>query len=269
MASIGSLEGTVSGEGGYPSYEGFWKRARSATTLGKKFGHILKLTGWTQNGTTVSDCVEYVYEKYWDWSLFLKEVETNKADYRGWFNAAYATQTQFVQVGTGDPWGTFKKVVSPLPGAVGALAVDGSKLKSKDGNALVRQPTVFPIERAKNLFFTMNAPSVDAQNPAMPLPNDFWTETALANLSSAAETGCGGHPLEFVPCDPVLQAKLFAGQSKTVVETWEWHQNISAALMAAGWTDEHLSNILARFGCGKAGGLRAHRRCNGSQLIGR
>lgn len=223
-------------EGSLESYEGFWKRYHSAKGLQKAFLDIA-IAGWDTNGNDVTSCTEYVYEKYYDWSLYQDQVHHKGADFRAYVDKAYKRTNAFVLSGNNQL--TVVKV--PADGAIGAMGIDGEPLRSRDNTILPRQPVIGPVQRSKNIFFTL-APeqAPDPNNPPAPQPASYWPPHLDPYLPPEAYTGCGGGVLGFQPCDATLAVELWAGKDIEYTEDWAWHEQMSDDLEAAGWLDEHL-----------------------------
>ncbi len=212
---------SLSYSGGYTSMKGFRRRVKAAKSWAA-LAYAMMLSQWNENGNYVGSCEEYVYEKYYDYTRF-EDQTLGTGSFRKYYDVAYgATPLR----GGG---------VAPTPGAIGTKGVLGQPLASKDGTALVRQPNIAK-HRRKNTFYTL--PPDDA-TPGMPRGPE-WPEEILPFINEGAIKGCGGSLNRLVVCDPTLSAARYAGRDEKVIESWAFHQNMSATMAANGFIDEEL-----------------------------
>ncbi len=159
---------------------------------------------WDNNGYAVNTCREYIWEKYYDYSLFEAGAATNSNDPRALVNIAY-----------GGPDG---------PQSIGSRAVLGIPLSQKDGT-----PTGvnigFPTSpQVKNTFYTAKLADDVPEMVAV----DCYQRNAVA-------------PFAIVLNDTDLYNTLVNGPKH--IENFAWHQAMNEHLRDAGYLDEELYRL--------------------------
>lgn len=175
-----------------------------------------RLAQWDNNGPLVESCREYVYEKYYDYSLFQDRVRELCYDYRGIFDVAYEPATAGGRI---EDW------------AIGTKRISGQPLRQKDNTPLVVQPDFPTTPQPKNSFFALKV--VDPAERQAIL--NAWNATAPEDRPP--------HPIALFKglmlLDADLHQRLATGQaSHTYVESWQWHKDMNDSL--AGYLDEEL-----------------------------
>ncbi|NOK19687.1 hypothetical protein [Corallococcus carmarthensis] len=99
--------------------------------------------GWNASGNVINSCAEYVFEKYYDYSVFEDAIASAGSDHRAIYSVAYA--------------------IAPLGGstpasAIGTRGVSSPQQRGKDGT-LITPAITFPSGAPKNQFFTVPPPS--------------------------------------------------------------------------------------------------------------
>jgi hypothetical protein len=218
--------GGQSASGGTSQYQGHrmreWTRASSGSPGGNDPLGLFDLfvrQQWDDNGIGVGSCREYVYEKYYDYSLFEDATMGLGHDWRGVYDVAYAGED-----------------ASAPRSAIGRRGVLGVPLAARDGTALPH-PIQFPLgPQPKNPFFTFE-PLTDAER------DDKLSDPQVLFDSNPPELqGSCGFSLDApVFCDDDLHQRLQDGFPLTVTESFAWHEAKSEALAAAGFHDEQLA----------------------------
>jgi hypothetical protein len=215
---------------------------------------------WAANGLRVSSCAEYVYEKYYDYSLFEDATQSLGADWRAVFQVAfYGTADVSPDAPSPDPkaggsWGAQLGATSLGTAAQAALEVDRPRaaigwwglrhepVRSKDGVPLARQIDFPPGPAPRNVFFQTDGHFAG--------PEERPVDPRLLTASGR----CGFDPTYLTICDPTvvgpqgqtLRDVLLASYAEAAArppsapESWEWHWEKSEELAAAGYLDEEL-----------------------------
>lgn len=168
---------------------------------------------WTQNGARVGSCREYVYEKYYDFSLFQDRIAQECNDYRNIFDVAYAPA-----------------VGGQIPAsAIGTKGLAGVPLAQRDGTPLALQPSFPTGPQPKNAFFALKVASDAKRQQAL---SAWQIDPIYPHPSSLFLDG-------LVLIDDDLHQRLSVGQAVyTHEETWQWHLGMSNGL--ASYLDEEL-----------------------------
>lgn len=163
---------------------------------------------WEANGDAVKSCREYVYEKYFDYSLFEDETTRFANDPRAVVGTAFG------------PAGLRRSI-----GTRGAL---GQLLRQHD-NTPFETTIDFPTNQKKNTFFTTPPDAVDVVIDGV-LHNFF------------VEPNCLGREAVYISGvhlnDPSLRALLDADPRHD--ESFAWHRAMSDAQFERGVLDEEL-----------------------------
>ncbi len=222
---------------------------------------------WQANGTTVESCAEYVYEKYYDYSLYEDRVEALGGDYRAAYEAAfegsppadYEPPSQEKAAGVFGRsraaairrQGGFERL-SPAAGlssgltpgdlihfppahALGSKGMYELPLRARDGALLQPQVSLSSARQPRNIFF-----AIDRVGTPEPWDNldEMWQVGACGIASSAVTI-----------CDPDLAEQLnliYAAPDAEVIKDWGWHKRKSEALAAEGFLDEELEGFEQR-----------------------
>ncbi len=181
--------------------------------------------GFDANTTNVNSCREYVFEKYYDYSLFEERAARLGSDYRAVFDLAYAP------LGAG----------APTRWAIGTLGRMGEPLRQRNG-VVLGQDVAFPTApQPKNIIFS-HKPFTSHQG----LNNTVVTrEALLADFAANPAAWVGGRPVAgdgLLIMDNALHATVLDGHlNHTYVESWDYHYNKSVELQ--GFLDEELQEL--------------------------
>jgi hypothetical protein len=169
--------------------------------------------GWNANGYVLGSCSEYVFEKYYDYSVFEDAIVGHGNDYRTIFNIAYA-QARFGGL---------------VPAsAIGTRALTDPIQRGKDGVAF-NPPITFPQDQPKNGYFTVPLPMEGSkvkivkgqEDTVITLPDG----SVVINLKSLQRPGLDLTGVTFV--DANMAPTITAGATY-YDESWAWHKNMSA-----------------------------------------
>jgi len=222
---------------------------------------------WEANGTRVDSCTEYVYEKYYDYSLYEDRVDALGGDYRAAYEAAYEGsppadyEPPAREKREGDParsrsaavrrHGGFQQF-SPAAGlaagleahdlvhfppshAIGAKGMYGLPLRARDATVLMPQVTLSTADQPRNAFFALD-------RVATPLPyedlDEMW-QVGTCGLAASAVTICDADLADQL-------AAIYAEPDAQVMKDWAWHKRKSQALAEAGFLDEELEGFEQR-----------------------
>ncbi|NVJ24500.1 hypothetical protein HUW62_25060 [Myxococcus sp. AM011] len=136
---------SLSGLSGF--YLGTVHRAQAYFPATTPFASRVKLsrsqqrTGWENSGNVINSCAEYVFEKYYDYSVFEDAIAAAGTDYRAIYNIAYGVALNG----------------NPVPvSAIGTRGISSPTQRGRDATAF--QPSItFPTGLPKNEFFTVPA----------------------------------------------------------------------------------------------------------------
>ncbi len=181
----------------------------SAAAQSRQVFRLLRRAQWIDNGIAVKSCEEYVYEKFYDYTVFEDQVvRVGLENHRAIYERAFATG-------------------SPAPvSAIGTRHLDGSSLKGRDGrpfDAAVPFTTL-----PKNQFFTAPRPKTDAQVSFVKGPADrvdYFPGTKRVRITLAH---LQRQSLNFVGVDyddETLAATLEPGRSY-YQESFDWHRQM-------------------------------------------
>lgn len=188
----------------------YYPATTSAATWKKVFDGLLRYA-WNESGVTVDSCAEYVYEKYYDYSIFEDAAAHGGPDYRAIFNAAYATDD-----GTGSVPAT----------AIGTRGIANPVQYGKDGTPF-SSSIVFPSGAPKNEFFTVPPPktgkvtiSAGSSDQVSILPGT--NGGALITLKNLTRNlNLYGTVLPSALLNTIAQGASFYDES------WSWHRSMS------------------------------------------
>lgn len=231
-------------EGGHTQYQSHrlreWTRS-SSVAPGGGIAAAVQATNdanaraaWNANGVEVDTCREYVYEKYYDYSLFENAIQSLGHNWRAVFDIAYdLVQVQADPDGIGggpqpnDPFSAPRR-------AIGRRGVMGLPMKARD-NSLLPRAVVFPSGlQPKNPLFALPVLDDDARQWILD-----HTEVPF-DLTPDLQGSCGYNLATPVFCDDSLHQRLLDAEAHRFEETWAWHEQKSAALANAGYHDEQL-----------------------------
>lgn len=223
---------------------------------------------WDANGIRVDSCEEYVYEKYYDYSLFEDAAAALGEDYRAVFDIAYAgapdiqfllpdvlhMQTKAGGAAVRPSRQTSAIATSPAvtpalvlgSPAIAARALRGVTAKSKDGRPLLPQPALTGEIIPRNAFFQL--PSVPDSIGIDPPWIFLFPGNVAGNLMEELQTSYGRCSLRIgtpVICDETLRAAVQNAYEQAAVaapryDTFWWHKYQSDRLANGGFLDEEL-----------------------------
>ncbi|MET0403758.1 MAG: hypothetical protein ABW123_15215, partial [Cystobacter sp.] len=175
--------------------------------------------GWNASGNVINSCSEYVYEKYYDYSVFEDAYVKKGNDYRAIYNLAYASSPRGVPAS-----------------AIGTRGMQSPLLRGKDGTAI--NPNInFQSGLPKNEFFTVPLAgqptkvviAAGAEDKILSLPG--MVMVTLKNLQRGLNLG--GLVFNDSSLKPIIQ------QGDTYYnESWSWHKAMNEANAAV--LDEEL-----------------------------
>ncbi|RYZ44170.1 MAG: hypothetical protein EOO71_00425 [Myxococcaceae bacterium] len=209
-------------------YLGSVNRARAyfpATTLYAsklKNNRAQQRNGWNTSGNVINSCAEYVFEKYYDYSVFEDAISSAGSDHRAIYNVAYA--------------------LAPLGGstptsAIGTRGMSNAQQRGKDGT-LITPAITFPSGAPKNQFFTVPPPvqgrvtvGAGSIDKASVIPGVLGGAIiTLKNLSRPLNLS--GTVLDTARLNTLAQGASYYNES------WTWHRSMSQR--NAGVLDEEL-----------------------------
>ena len=231
--------------GGTSHYQGHvsreWTRASSDApgdegggVFGPGLADALARLAWDDNGVAVASCREYVYERYYDYSLFEDAIMGLGDDYRSIFQVAYDEGAVRRMGDRRDAEPDLRAV--PLS-AIGTRGIAGEPQAARD-DTLLEPQIAFPGEvQPKNGLYRVGL--LDAQDRA----DARATYDAAVAIGDGArfQGSCGSALAGPVFCDDTLYQDLIDGAAVTHVESWAWHKQMSDDLQAAGFLDEELA----------------------------
>lgn len=186
------------------------------TSTTERLLRTARLMRWNENGPVIESCREYVYEKYYDYSLFQDRVRELCYDYRGVFDVAYEPATASGRI---EDW------------AIGTKRLNGQPLRQKDNTPLEVQPDFPTTPQPKNSFFALKVLAPAERQAVI----DAWNSVPANERLPHPVVMLKGLVLQ----DPDLHQRLALGQAThTHVESWQWHKDMSDGL--AGYLDEEL-----------------------------
>lgn len=165
---------------------------------------------WNANGYVVDSCNEYVYEKYYDYSVFEDKAVTYGNNARSIYNTAYA----------------LSRVGAPPAYAIGSRALLDPIQRGKDGTPFTPAIT-FPTGQPKNQFFTVPLAasskvliSQGSEDKVTVLPGNGGVIISLKSLQRPLNLS----GVSFV--DTTLPGIINQGASY-YDESWAWHKSMA------------------------------------------
>lgn len=200
------------------------------------FDFDLEKIAWDANGLTVTSCAEYVYESYYDFSVFEDAIAGLGNDYWAiWAVAfAYAGLTQIPGPDGVDPKRigfaaarsrAIVDLFDPPASALGTRILSGQPLAARNGDPVSPQPTL--TRREPNPWFRIG-PFFPAEPPEDP----------------DAVGECGVDLRGPTICDPDLHDRLLAAinaRQSPDTSSFTWHYRKGAALRSADLLVEEYS----------------------------
>ncbi|ATB40507.1 hypothetical protein CYFUS_005956 [Cystobacter fuscus] len=175
---------------------------------------------WNANGNVIDSCNEYVYEKYYDYSVFEDAFVKLGNNYRAIFNTAYAPAVNGVTPAS----------------AIGTRGIVNPVLRGKDGTPFT--PNIpFQAGLPKNQFFTVPLPAGDKVSIAT---GDKDQVTILPGLVTVTLKNLHRNGLSLTGVvfnDSTLKPTIDQGASY-YNESWSWHKAMSET--NAGLLDEQM-----------------------------
>jgi hypothetical protein len=165
---------------------------------------------WNANGNVVDSCREYVYEKYYDYTLFEDRATTLGTDHRAIFNTAYATGL----------WGFIPSY------AIGSKGMVDPVLRGKDGTPF-NPPISFPQDQPKNRFFTVPLPTtskVIISRGSTDSVTELIGGGVLITMANLSRPGLSLNGVVFQ--DSTFNSTIASGQN-FYDESWSWHKSMS------------------------------------------
>jgi hypothetical protein len=174
---------------------------------------------WEDNGARVESCEEYVYERWYDYSVFEDHAFSFGTDYRAIYDFAYAPRGGVI-LDPGDGVGTCLTCERP---PIHVLAFE--------------LPHVLPDETPWLAYRTLekrNGTPMESQIP--------WFGHVPKNTFFVVPPDTFRYP-QSLP--PDLVAALEAGR-ELYAPSWDWHNEMNQSIQAASITDEQLYELEAR-----------------------
>ncbi|MBJ6764703.1 hypothetical protein JGU66_28375 [Myxococcaceae bacterium JPH2] len=168
---------------------------------------------WNANGYALTSCNEYVYEKYYDYSVFEDAIVSRGNDYRGIYSVAYAMA---------------RAPYLPPASAIGTRGISDPIQRGKDGTPFSPAIT-FPQGEPKNQFFTVPVSSSSkvsilkggTQDSVAYGPNGV----ILISMKDLQRTRLDLSGVAFE--DPALKPLIDAG-AHYYDESWAWHKQMNS-----------------------------------------
>lgn len=234
--------------GGTSHYQGHvmreWTRA-SSDAPGNEGGSgwftpaladALARMSWDDNGVAVASCREYVYERFYDYSLFEDAIMGAGDDYRAIFEVAYDDGIEQVRF---DKRTRTSRTTRRVPrSAIGTRGIDGTPQMARD-NALLEPQITFPGGmRPKSSLYRIGLITAEERADAQAA---YDLRVAEDQSAHHFQGSCGSTLDGPVFCDATLYQDLLDGADIAHPETWAYHKQMSDDLQAAGFLDEELA----------------------------
>ncbi|MFY1830561.1 hypothetical protein ACN47A_31895 [Myxococcus fulvus] len=202
----------LSGLSGF--YLGSVHRAQAYVPATTPFAARVKLSrsqqrsNWEASGNVLNSCAEYVFEKYYDYSVFEDAIAAAGTDYRALYNIAYDVARNG----------------NPVPvSAIGTRGITSAIQRGRDGTAF--QPSItFPTGLPKNEFFTVPA---NVQGKVLIHQGTEDKAAAMPGVRGAAIITLKNSGRQMNLYGTVLPTSLRATLDQGVSyynESWSWHK---------------------------------------------